>query len=510
MNVIKRIVLAAAGGYVLHLAFPVIGVWIAAPVGLALLWWAVEELRFRSAFAVGLIFGMTFLLPHLWWAYALVGAIPWVLLALLESLFIATAVGLFAVVQRSEILAKVPLVEPLVFALLWVGAELLRSAVPYEGFPWAMLAWSTLDTPLANLAWLGGPTLVSLAVAVIGAFLGLAWEAARARRLVLPATAVGASAAILLAGYAVPLDNTAQTGLLRVGAVQGSLPDIGIAAFDQLHLVTENHVAESYVLAEQTPWTPDIVFWPEAAVSVDPRVHEPSARAINAVARELGAPILLGTDDYSPEDGRYNISLLWTEDGEVIDSYIKQHPAPFAEYLPLRWLALKLVPDAARVSTDMLPGQEVATVTLPSGRLERDVTIGDIICFEVAYNDVVRGAVDGGAEMLVVQTNNAQFRRTALSEQQFAMTRLRAIETGRATLQVSTTGVSGVVWPDGSVYDKTEFFEPAHIAAELPLRDATTPAMRLGTVLDIGVLVAAGLLLAGLAFRSMRGRWDWE
>ena len=510
MNLVKRIVLAAAGGYVLHLAFPFIGVFVAAPVGLALLWWAIEELRFRGAFAIGLLFGMTFFLPHLWWANALVGPIPWVLLALLESLFLATAVGLFAMVQRTEVLSKVPFVEPLVFALLWVAAELLRSAMPYGGFPWAMLAWSTLDTPVANLAWVGGPTLVSLAVAAMGGFVGLAWEAARARRVVLPGIALVASGAIAVAGFAVPLDNTAQTGHLRVGVVQGSLPDIGIAAFDQLHLVTENHVAESYVLAETAPWTPDVVLWPEAAVSVDPRVHGPSAASITAVARELRAPILLGTDDYSPEDGRYNVSLLWTEDGEVIDSYIKQHPAPFAEYLPLRWLALRLVPEAARVSVDMLPGEEVATVVLPSERLERDVILGDIICFEVAYNDVVRGAVDGGAEVLVVQTNNAQFRRTALSEQQFAMTRLRAIETGRATLQVSTTGVSGVVWPDGSVYDKTEFFEPAHIAAELPLRDGQTPAMRLGMVFDVGVLVAAALLLAGLAFRAMRGRWDWE
>ena len=83
------------------------------------------------------------------------------------------------------------------------------------------------------------------------------------------------------------------------------------------------------------------------------------------------------------------------------------------------------------------------------------------ICFEVAYDGLMRDSVlAAGADpsLLVVQTNNATFGYTAESEQQFAISRIRAIEHGRAVVHVSTVGVSGFVAPDGSVTEKTGLF----------------------------------------------------
>ena len=54
-----------------------------------------------------------------------------------------------------------------------------------------------------------------------------------------------------------------------------------------------------------------------------------------------------------------------------------------------------------------------------------------------AYDDLVRSAVTTGGEVLIVQTNNASFGWTAESTQQLAMSRLRAVEHGRSTIQVS-------------------------------------------------------------------------
>ena len=71
-------------------------------------------------------------------------------------------------------------------------------------------------------------------------------------------------------------------------------------------------------------------------------------------------------------------------------------------------------------------------------------TVGDVICFEVAYDDIVRDTVTGGAQLLVVQTNNATFDE-AEARQQLAMVRLRAVEHGRPALMASTVGVSAFV-----------------------------------------------------------------
>ena len=85
-----------------------------------------------------------------------------------------------------------------------------------------------------------------------------------------------------------------------------------------------------------------------------------------------------------------------------------------------------------------------------------------------------------GADLLVVQTNNATFGFTDESVQQLAMSRLRAVEYGRAVVHISTVGVSALITPDGRTVSSTRLFTPAVLQAALPLRTRTTPATRLG------------------------------
>ena len=130
---------------------------------------------------------------------------------------------------------------------------------------------------------------------------------------------------------------------------------------------------------------------------------------------------------------------------------------------------------------------------------------GIAICFEVAYDDLVRDTVRGGADLLVVQTNNATFGYTDEAVQQLAMSRLRAIEHGRSVAHVSTVGESALITPDGRVVARAGLFTPAVLEATLPLRTARTPADRLGGWAELG-LAAIGLL--GLR-RAVPGLTSW-
>jgi apolipoprotein N-acyltransferase len=126
--------------------------------------------------------------------------------------------------------------------------------------------------------------------------------------------------------------------------------------------------------------------------------------------------------------------------------------------------------------------------------------VADVICFEVAYDGLVRDVVDAGGDLLVVQTNNATFGYTGESEQQLAMSRLRAVEHGRSTVQVSTVGVSAIIRPDGSVVDRTKLFTRDVMVAPVTLRTSRTLADRVGAWPE-AVLAGLGLLaaLVGLA-----------
>jgi len=131
-------------------------------------------------------------------------------------------------------------------------------------------------------------------------------------------------------------------------------------------------------------------------------------------------------------------------------------------------------------------------------------TVGDVICFEVAYDDVVRDTVLGGAQVLVVQTNNATFNE-AEALQQLSMVRLRAVEHGRPALMASTVGVSGFVDKSGNVYDATQFNAEAVIVRRVELSSARTIATNLGVLPELALVVAAlGVLVTSVVGRMRR------
>jgi apolipoprotein N-acyltransferase len=133
-------------------------------------------------------------------------------------------------------------------------------------------------------------------------------------------------------------------------------------------------------------------------------------------------------------------------------------------------------------------------------------SLGVLICFEVAIDDIGRELVSDGAEIILSQTNNADFGRSDETFQQAALARLRAIETGRTLVNISTVGVSKVFLADGSIVDELPIFEPGIMVHTLPLRTSITPAMVIGPGFDLAINVFALSLLTGAIGSWVRGR----
>ena len=481
--------LAVAGGLLTTLSFPDVGLWPGAPLGVGLLYLALRRDSARWNALLGFLWGLVVHLPLLWWAYTSVGVVPWIALSAAVAGFQAATGALWTWWRRwrpqwraeSWARCRSRWLDPVAFTTLWVAAEQLRTVWPFGGFPWGRLAFSQTGSPLLGLAWLGGAPLVTGVVVLVGALLAEAWLALRRRARL--AAVLGSATAVLLVvvGLTVPLDTAAEHGTLRVGVVQGNVPGQGLDAFGRRWQVLENHVDGTRALLDQAaPGDLDMVLWPENGSDVDPQVDPAAAEMVDAAAEAVAAPLLVGTVQYPASGGRYNTTVVWQPGVGVVDQYSKQHPAPFAEYVPLRSLVRPFSSAVDLVSQDMLAGTEPGVVRVDAARLDRTVDVGVVICFEVAYDDLVSGAVTHGGEILVVQTNNASFGWTAESTQQLAMTQFRAVEHGRAAVQVSTVGVSAVVAPDGTVTERTDLFTADQIVATLPLRTSTTPATWLG------------------------------
>lgn len=495
----RRLLLALLGGIALTLAFPGYGLWWLAPVGVALLALATVDARGRMGALTGLIFGLAFFVPTLSWSGSFLGVVPWAALAVLQSLFIALLGAGSALLQRTG-------VRPVAIGLLWVAQEALRDRFPYGGFPWVRLAFSQADSPLGRVAALGGAPTVTFLVALAGGLLGYAAHAAyRSWRATAADRGSGRRPAILalagsllaaLAGLAVPLPTDGNP--VRVLAVQGNVPRPGLDFNAERRAVLDNHVSVTISAAERDRAegrpAPDVVVWPENASDIDPTRNLDAAAAIDRAATAAAAPILVGGLLEEPAPGVSNVSLLYLPGRGPVQTYVKQHPVPFAEYIPHRSFYRLLSSQVDLLRTDFVAGAGPVLFRVPAVA-GGEVVAGPSICFEVAYDELVRANVVAGANLLIVQTNNATFGFTHESVQQLAISRIRAIEHGRSIVHVSTVGVSALIRPDGTMIAPTTLFTPAALNASLPRRDGLTLATRLGAWPEyIGMLCLIGWL----------------
>jgi apolipoprotein N-acyltransferase len=480
-------------GVVASFGFDPVEIPYAMVLALAGLIWLARQLRDarkRTVVITGLVFGLSFMAPLIWWMNAVSGA-AYVGLVLLETVFFAP---IMLALRASTRLAAWPLWG----AAVWVAGEFVRSVFPFTGFPWGRLAHTSIDTPFKSYARLVAMPGTSAVLFVVAALVLIVLTGASLRRRIAAAAAV---VGLLLIGLVLPTGIAGAAGTKQVSLVQGDVP--GVFLTWPIGEIFELHAAETDKLAEAieagTVPKPDMVLWPENATDLDP-FHNQGVRArIEGLSARIGAPILVGgLFDGPTVTTSYNQGVVWDENGPG-DRYVKLKPVPFGEYVPWRDKAGAVFSRLARdIPRDMLAGKESGAIQIAG------TTIGDTICYDIAYDSVTRRAIDGGAQLLVVQTSNAAFTNTSQPEQQWDISRLRAVETGRWVVVPSTNGISGVVDPDGDVVQRAPMHEPALVNQEVELADGKTPALRIGAPLEY-LLVTLGLGAWFLGTRRKKG-----
>jgi apolipoprotein N-acyltransferase len=494
---------AVGGGVVGVLAFPEFGIWPAAFVSVAMLSVAVDGRRSRTAGWLGYLYGAAFMLPLVHWTGVYVGPVPWLILGLAFAAFFALLGAVLPV------LARLPF-APFWVGTAWVLQEYLRDRIPFGGFPWGRLAFSQAESPVRWFAALGGAPLVTFFVAVGGGGLAAGIHAVwpLQRRTLVAGVAVLAAVPLLGLALSWPLqpapDKDGATETIAV--IQGGLPSLGFEFESRAEQVLDNHVNQTLKLAAEvkagTVARPSLVLWPEDASDVDPfRVHGAFVKITRAV-KAIGVPVLVGAILQGPgPNHRRNVGIMWSPTTGPGARYTKRHPVPFGEYIPLRSLAEKVSSDVNLVTQDMVAGH--GNGLLRGG----PVPIGDVICFEVAYDSLVRSSVAAGAQLLVVQTNNATFGNTPETYQQLAMSQLRAVESDRTVVQVATTGKSAVIGPDGVVRDSSgRLFTSAILVDTVPLRTSLTLATRVGAIPEYVLTLLAVFGVLGVLWDNRRER----
>lgn len=526
-----RLLSAVVGACLLAASFPPLGLWWCAPISVALITGStVTAHRFRGAFGIGLLGGLVFFLLLLSWIRIL-GADAWIALSIICALWF----GGLGVLTR--VLVQLP-AWPLWIAAAWVVQEGLRGRVPWGGFPWGRLAYSQGSSPTVGFASVAGAALITFIVALAGALLCWVvlrmarWSAQRdvakgltppdrsvGRRRWSPAAALITAVALCLVGLVIPKPASGQTeggpASATVALVQGGVTGTGLSAMAERRAVLNNHVRQTKQLAMEVAAgrvaQPELVIWPENSTDIDPFNDAGARTQISEAAAAIGVPILVGavvTSRTTPGT-LWNVGIVWDPQTGPGEYYVKRHPVPFGEYIPGRSILSRFISRFDLVPYDFSPGDEAGVLQVGPARL------ADVICFEIAYDDVVRDAVLAGGRAISVQTNNATYTTgepggAAQSEQQAAMSQVRAVEHGRAVMIAATSGVTAVIDPAGTVVAQVPILESTTLMTQVPLRDSITVADRLGAWPEwiVFLAVAVGVSLVGIRHRRRRRASD--
>ncbi len=233
------------------------------------------------------------------------------------------------------------------------------------------------------------------------------------------------------------------------------------------------------------------MIWPENSTDIDPGqdpfVYATIAGAVGAIDR----PVLVGAVLDNP---RRNVGQLWLPGRGPVAIYVKRQLVPFGEYIPFRSLIASFSSLPSLQPVNFTPGHQAVVFRIGKVRL------GDVICYEVGFDNLVSSEVSAGANLLTEQTNDADFELDGqLGEtlQQLAMARIRAVEFDRAMVVAGTTGVSAIIAPDGTLITSSRTWQRTVLEARVPLLSNATLAQRAGEWPEI---VLSALAVAALAW----------
>ena len=524
------LLISVAGGLALFAAFPPVDAWPLAVLGPALLVVALAGRSLRGSFVCGLAFGLALFVPLLSWLVN-VASYAWFALAGAEAVIFA----ILTVGQR--LLLRLP-IWPAAVAGWWVCVEGVRDRWPFA-FPWGRLAMSQSVAPDVRWVAVGGAPLLTFLLALTGAMIARAGlyylggsdppqtpvlprgddppqtplapggtpRPPRPPWPPWPALAAVVTAGLVLAGGLLPVDPTGGAPTVPVAAIQGNVPRArNLPQLLNDTQVTQNHAAATLKLAAQVEAgklpAPALVIWPENSTDLDPFQDPYTYSQLAATVAAIGRPILVGEVLNNP---RRNVGQLWVPGRGPTTIYVKRELVPFGEYIPFRGIISSFSSLPSLQPVDFTPGH-TAVVFAVGG-----IKLGDVICYEVGFDNLVRSEVTAGANLLAVQSNDADFEldgQLGETEQQMAMARIRAVESDRAVVYASTTGESAIIAPDGALIAHSGVWQQAILDARVPLVSYRTLADRVGAWPEYVIIMLTVLALAWATVRPRfrRGR----
>ena len=459
-------------------------------LGLALLFAQLRHQPLSQSFVTGFTFGLGFLGLGVSWVYVSIhnyGHLNTFISVFITSLFViylALFTGLVGILFSRLAEKGSLLFSCFLFSAIWCLCEYLRSTF-LSGFPWLLIGFGQIDTPLKHLLPIFGVYGVSFMTSLAASFLVAATQATtQIRRYLYLLSFVG----LLLAPSI--LKDVQWTKMsnkpISVGIIQANLSmrdKWDESLFWQLLEHYEQRV-------QQLIGHKQLIVLPESAIPLPENYVNDFLETLHQKATQAGSAVLLGIPQQSDTDANYYYNTLKAL-GVANGIYLKEHLVPFGEYIPqpfshlMNWLKIPIA--------NLKPGDNKQSLI----RVHNN-PIAALICYELAYPQLLRKQLPQ-AEWIVSISDVGWFGHSFAIYQQLQMAQVLSKMTGRFQVVSNNDGLSSIINADGAIISSLPAFSAGVLEAELYSESGSTPWIYFG---DTPILLFC-LLIVLLSLSSL-------
>lgn len=418
------ILLLVSSIVLLYLSFPNhlnhFGFWPLAWVFAGPLFGALEGQTRLKRFLIGAGFGLVFYGLLVKWLipYSLPGYILFVAVLMVQPI-------LFCTFYESTLDDKKKI---LFVPALWVATEYIRTIL-FGGFSWNLAHSQTFNIYGLQLANLTGSWGISFFLILVNYCL---YRALRNPEERVRYGAMGLAAFVLIIGYgflSIYFDRTPSAPrTFDICAIQSNLDSVQ----KRDPALVPHHLAEQAALSKHclARKKPDLIVWPETAISSDFRQDPRLQKQMTAFVRSVDVPVLVGAALWKGKDNQ-NSAVLLDPNGRVNSIYYKQHLVPYSE-------------------RDFIAGPKTPLFSLAKQKF------GIAICSEDTMGSLFRRLSGQGAGFAVVLLNDGWFKEKAALVMHGQNAIMRAAENRMPIVRVANTGWTGLIDRYGQVKSMRE------------------------------------------------------
>ena len=485
----RNVLLSIISGVVLASAFPRPGIYVLAWVGLVPLFIALRKATLIQSIIYGLITGLTFFGIILFWI-SLFGYLPWILVSIVEAVFIAAFALISARIQPN----KIGWFGYFAVPAAWTAMQWARSLGTYS-LTWGSFAHSQANNlPIAQLSSITGTWGIDFLICLFNLAAADILVPLNHKRRYIPGVIVVLSViSVWFIGYNFLSTPLPHNKAAKIAIIQGNTNQDVVVDSTYLYSTFNTFTAMSRSAAKSKP---DFIVWPETTL---PTIITNTlwSEQIASLAKETSANFIVGAYD-SQCDPRlceyHNGAHFYNKSGKKLGVYRKVHLVPYGEFVPLRERLPFLKRYAIR-DIDVLPGKSHILIKTDIGK------VGVNICFESLFSQISRQETQKGAVVLFVLTDDSWFGRIQAARLHLMMSRLRAIENRRYVVRAAATGISAIIDPYGRVIDELGIFKQGIVSGRIQPMQIRTLYVRWG---DYFAYICLGIVVVGLVVSRCR------